>query len=87
MAGKNYLDGKRILIVDDEPDILESLKDPNIDGVLGTMIVSPEKTQFYGIVEADNNGIITSMVEKPKHTTSNQAISGVYAFKTKTINR
>ena len=27
MAGKNYLDGKRILIVDDEPDILESLKE------------------------------------------------------------
>lgn len=27
MAGKNYLDGKRILIVDDEPDILESLEE------------------------------------------------------------
>ena len=27
MAGKNYLDGKRILIVDDEPDILETLEE------------------------------------------------------------
>ena len=27
MAEKNYLDGKRILIVDDEPDILESLEE------------------------------------------------------------
>lgn len=27
MAGKNYLDGKRILIVDDEPDILGSLEE------------------------------------------------------------
>jgi DNA-binding NtrC family response regulator len=27
MVGKNYLDGKRILIVDDEPDVLESLEE------------------------------------------------------------
>ena len=27
MAGKNYLDGKRILIVDDEPDVLETLEE------------------------------------------------------------
>lgn len=27
MAGKKYLDGKRILIVDDEPDVLETLED------------------------------------------------------------
>ena len=27
MAGKNRLDGKRILIVDDEPDVLETLED------------------------------------------------------------
>ena len=27
MVGKNHLDGKRILIVDDEPDVLETLED------------------------------------------------------------
>jgi DNA-binding NtrC family response regulator len=27
MAGKKYLDGKRVLIVDDEPDVLETLED------------------------------------------------------------
>lgn len=27
MAGKNLLEGKRILIVDDEPDVLETLED------------------------------------------------------------
>ena len=27
MASKNYLDGKRILIVDDEPDVLETLEE------------------------------------------------------------
>lgn len=73
--------------VKDYQFILDALDDPNVDGVLGTMIVPPEKTQFYGIVETDGDSIIHSMVEKPKHTTSTQAISGVYAFKAKTMKR
>ncbi|MHA1675273.1 MAG: sugar phosphate nucleotidyltransferase [Promethearchaeota archaeon] len=67
--------------------ILEYLTHPEYDGVIGSMIVPADKTQFYGILETDENQIIVDMVEKPKHTTSNQAISGVYAFKAKTAAR
>ena len=73
--------------VHDYQFILEELEDKNTDGIIGTMIVPPEKTQFYGIVETDSNGIIVDMKEKPKQTTSNQAIAGVYAFKEKTMAR
>lgn len=67
--------------------IVDALGNPEYDGVIGSMIVPMEKTQFYGILETDEKNIITNMVEKPKHTNSNQAISGVYAFKAKTIKR
>ena len=67
--------------------ILEILQQSDNDGVLGTMIVPKEKTQFYGIVETDKNDFITDMKEKPKFTNSNQAISGVYALKGKTMKR
>ena len=62
-----------------------TFKTPDIDGVIGTMVVPLDKTQFYGIVEADSNGKIISMVEKPKQTTSTLAIAGVYAFKENTM--
>ncbi|WP_457556989.1 sugar phosphate nucleotidyltransferase [Candidatus Harpocratesius sp.] len=67
--------------------IVEALSQPENDGVIGSMIVPPEKTQFYGILETDENNFIIKMVEKPKQTNSTQAISGVYAFKAKTIKR
>lgn len=67
--------------------IVEFLGNPAYDGVIGSMIVPDDKTQFYGILETDEEQIITNMVEKPKKTNSNQAISGVYAFKAKTIRR
>ncbi|MHA1777717.1 MAG: hypothetical protein DRO88_00905 [Promethearchaeia archaeon] len=67
--------------------IVDALGNVKYDGVIGSMIVPPEKTQFYGILETDEENIITNMVEKPKQTNSTQAISGVYAFKAKTIRR
>ena len=71
--------------VKDYDFVLEHLQNPDIDGVIGTMVVPLDKTQFYGIVEADSNGKIISMVEKPKQTTSTLAIAGVYAFKENTM--
>lgn len=73
--------------VQDYQFILNRLEEDGVDGIIGTMIVPPEKTQFYGIVETNVHGIIVDMKEKPKHTTSNQAIAGVYAFKAKTMAR
>ncbi len=67
--------------------IIETLIQPDNDGVIGTMIVPDDKTQFYGIVETNADGIIVDMKEKPKVTNSNEAISGVYALKAKTMHR
>jgi len=73
--------------VKDYDFVLERLEKPGIDGVIGTMKVPMDKTQFYGIVQADNANKILNMVEKPKTTTSNLAIAGVYAFKEKAMKR
>ncbi len=73
--------------VKDYEFILEMLEQDDNDGVIGTMIVPNEKTRFYGIVETDEKNYINSLVEKPEHTDSNQAIAGVYAFKAKTMKR
>lgn len=73
--------------VKDYEYVLDKLAISEIDGVIGTMIVPSDKTQYYGIVEIDSNEWITSMAEKPKQTTSNLAIAGVYAFKEKTMLR
>ena len=73
--------------VKDYDATLSLLEEPEIDGVIGVMKVSPEKTRFYGIVEADESGAIQSMVEKPQKTNSDLAIAGVYAFKEKAMKR
>jgi glucose-1-phosphate thymidylyltransferase len=71
--------------VKDYEFVLERMENDSIDGIIGTMVVPLDKTQYYGIVEADQNRLIKSMIEKPKKTQSTLAIAGVYAFKEKTM--
>jgi glucose-1-phosphate thymidylyltransferase len=73
--------------VKDYSEVIRELEQPDVDGVIGTMIVQPDKTQFYGIVETNATGTIMDLVEKPPHTTSNLAIAGVYAFREHTVRR
>ncbi|MBN2781452.1 MAG: NTP transferase domain-containing protein, partial [Candidatus Marinimicrobia bacterium] len=44
-------------------------------------VVEVEDPKRFGIVETDEKGRITGMVEKPENPTSNQAIAGVYFLK------
>jgi glucose-1-phosphate thymidylyltransferase len=67
--------------------VLNLLEKPDIDGIIGTMTVPDDKTKYYGIVESNEQGNITSLVEKPEKTNSNLAIAGVYAFKGKIMKR
>lgn len=91
-SGKLEADATLIFLGDmipvkDYSEVLQELENPEVDGVIGTMVVEPDKTQFYGIVEIDSNGKIVDLIEKPPKTNSNLAIAGVYAFKEKTIKR
>ncbi|MFX1299072.1 MAG: sugar phosphate nucleotidyltransferase [Promethearchaeota archaeon] len=48
------------------------------DGVMNVKQV--ENPQFYGVIELNNEGYITSIIEKPKEPKSNYAVSGAYLF-------
>lgn len=67
--------------------ILNGMEQDGVDGIIGAMKVAPEKVRYYGIIEADNNHRIKTMVEKPPSSSSNLAIAGVYAFNDKTMAR
>ena len=41
---------------------------------------------LYGVAKIDKNNRITNLVEKPKKTTSNLAVTGLYFFDNKVIN-
>ncbi|MHA1689230.1 MAG: sugar phosphate nucleotidyltransferase [Promethearchaeota archaeon] len=51
-----------------------------VDGIITVMKVPRESASSYGIVEANEEGLITRLVEKPKEFISDLAIAGIYAF-------
>ncbi|MFX1456970.1 MAG: sugar phosphate nucleotidyltransferase [Promethearchaeota archaeon] len=60
----------------DYSQILLNFHNDICDGVINVrQVLNP---QFYGVVETDENGIVTSIVEKPKNPKSNLAVSGAY---------
>ncbi|MEA2076850.1 MAG: sugar phosphate nucleotidyltransferase [Candidatus Marinimicrobia bacterium] len=54
---------------------MSKLKDPKHNMIA---VVKVEDPRRFGIVETDDNGMITRMVEKPEQATSNLAIAGAY---------
>lgn len=84
---KEFLDGEEVLIIlGDEIfsknyfEMIKSWKNNNdIDAAVGTMIV--QNPSHYGMLKLDAEGIVTSMVEKPKSFNGNMALAGVYYFK------
>ena len=53
--------------------------DPNVDGYIWARAID-DPSQF-GVVVADEEGVINQFVEKPKEPVSNLAIIGIYYFK------
>ncbi|MHA1804093.1 MAG: sugar phosphate nucleotidyltransferase [Promethearchaeota archaeon] len=51
-----------------------------VDGIITVMKVPRESASSYGIVETNEEGLITRLVEKPKEFISDLAIAGIYAF-------
>ena len=54
---------------------MKRLQDPKHNMIA---VVEVEDPRRFGIVETDANGLITRMVEKPEHPSSNLAIAGAY---------
>jgi len=58
----------------------------NVDGVIGIMKVPKSMISNYGIVTVNSKtGFIENLVEKPKTSRSNLAITGVYGFTPKAM--
>ena len=60
----------------------------DVDGVIGIMQVPKSRVSSYGIVTIDSKtGFIKKLVEKPKTSKSNLAITGVYGFSPRTMKK
>lgn len=71
---------------DDRQSITQVNSSMEIDGVIGIMKVPKSRISSYGIVTINpQTGLIKSLVEKPKKSSSNLAITGVYGFKPKAM--
>ncbi len=53
--------------------------DPNSDGVIWTKQV--EDPSAFGVVKTDHSGVISDFIEKPQEFVSDQAIIGIYYFR------
>lgn len=81
---EEYVRGDEVLITlgdmlfESEYSDFIAASDADIAGAIG--IKQVDEPSHYGIVERDEHGEITRLVEKPDHPPSNDAISGVYVI-------
>ena len=66
------------LPIEDYSQILLKFHQDICDGVMNVKQV--ENPQFYGVIELNDEGYITTIVEKPKEPKTNYAVSGAYLF-------
>lgn len=66
------------LPLEDYSQILLKFHQNICDGVMNVKQV--ENPQFYGVIELNDEGYITTIVEKPKEPKTNYAVSGAYLF-------
>jgi glucose-1-phosphate thymidylyltransferase len=66
------------LPIEDYSQVLLKFHQNICDGVMNVKQV--ENPQFYGVIELNDEGYITNIVEKPKEPKTNYAVSGAYLF-------
>ena len=71
--------------LDDYSQILINFHQDICDGVINVKQV--DNPQFYGVIESNDRGFITSIEEKPQSPKSNLAVSGAYLFGMNMSNR
>lgn len=64
----------------DYSDMIEQHKDSGADCTIAVIEVPMEETSRFGIMNADENGVIYEFEEKPEHPKSNLASMGIYVF-------
>ena len=65
--------------------MLESLKKKKGDLMISTIEVDIEEASRFGIIETNDDNLITAFVEKPKQPKSTKASMGIYIFKYKVL--
>jgi len=78
-CAKNSLVGKIIVAFADTLFYADFNLENNTDSVIWTKKVS--NPEAFGVVKKDENGFITDFIEKPKEFVSDEAIIGIYYFK------
>ncbi len=73
------------LPMEDYTSILLKYHQEECDGVVNVKRV--ENPQFYGVIELNDKGFISNIVEKPKDPKSNYAVSGAYLLGKNLNNR
>ncbi len=79
MCAKEVLDGKTIVAFADTLFRADFTLDENQDGIIWVQKV--EDPSAFGVVQLDDEGVITEFVEKPEQFVSDLAIIGIYYFK------
>jgi glucose-1-phosphate adenylyltransferase len=80
------LSGDHIYKMDYAKMIKAHIKD-NADATIAVFEVPWEETSRFGIMNTDENKVITEFEEKPKNAKSNLASMGVYVFKWESLRR
>ena len=78
-CANELLEGKVTVAFSDTLFKADFKLNPEDDGIIWTKQV--DDPSAFGVVKADKNGVITDFIEKPKEFVSDQAIIGIYYFK------
>lgn len=78
-CAKEALDGNVIVAFADTLFRADFKVDSSVDGTIWVQEV--EDPRAFGVVQLDDDGVITDFVEKPENPESNLAIIGIYYFK------
>lgn len=78
-CANEILEGKVTVAFSDTLFRADFKLNPEDDGIIWTKQI--EDPSAFGVVKANDDGIITDFIEKPKNFVSDQAIIGIYYFK------
>lgn len=79
LCAQNILEGNVIVAFADTLFKADFVLDSSQDGIIWVQQVDDPSS--FGVVEINNNNVITGFVEKPENPTSDLAIIGIYYFK------
>jgi len=79
LCAKDQLDGKIIVAFADTLFRADFAMDEDKDGIIWVSKISDPK--MFGVIKANDQGVITDFVEKPQTFVSDLAIIGIYYFK------